>query len=143
MAGKKPIPVYHYDTEENEFRYLGKFESMSEVFKMYSDSKKGELFQDGYNYKKLCDNTYVTKNKIGREGLKKEIRITEDPTIYKRSTDKEIEIFNHLGELVGIVTNVRILEAISNISHSAISSSLHRVDSKATKFNSLKYRYKV
>ena len=63
---------------------------------MYFEGKKGRLFEDGWDYKRLPDGSYVTKDKVGKEGLRQLIRITEDPTIYKRNDDKEIEISNQM-----------------------------------------------
>lgn len=126
MSGKAPQPVYHYDTEENGFKSLGKFVSRAEVFKMYFDGKKGRLFEDGYDYKKLPDDTYVTKYKIGREDLKKLIRVTEDPTCYYRKGDEEIEIYNYNNELVGVVKNIRILKAINSMNIDTILSNTYR-----------------
>lgn len=142
MSGRKPLPVFHYDTEENNFKYLGKFESRAEVFKMYSGGKKGRLFEEGYEYKKLSDGTYVTKERIGREGLRKIIRLTEDPTIYKRKNDQEIEIYNYAGELVGVVANVRILESIRNSAFGTVQHSLFTDGKDSPHFNNLSYKYK-
>lgn len=125
MSGRKALPVYHYDTEENNYAYLGMFESRAEVFKMYYNGKKGKLFEEGYNYKKLCDGSYVTKERIGREGLRKLIRLTEDPVIMTRNDDKEIELINGAGEIVGTIRNIRVLESLTSLSRNAIAGRLN------------------
>lgn len=140
MSGRKALPVYHYDTEENNFAYLGAFASRAEVFKMYYDGKNGKLFEEGYKYKKLVDGTYVTESRIGREGLRKEIRLTEDPVIMTRNDDKEIEIVNGAGEIVGTVNNIRILNALSNLTPNAIAGRLHKRSKPHRGTVSLRYK---
>lgn len=124
MGGKKELPVFHYESEDKGFKYLGKFASRAEVFKMYFDGKYGRLFEEGWDYKRLPDGSYVTRDKVGKEGLRHLIRITEDPTIYKRRDDKLIEITNHIGEVVGTVSNIRVLESIVNSDMSTIRASI-------------------
>lgn len=116
MSGKPAIELYHYDTKENGYRYLGKFISQVEVFKMYYDGKKGRLFNSNPEYRELPDGTYVTKERAGRNILPNLIRKYTDPLNWKKDGDKVIELFNDLGEKIGELANHRVLEALTNCS---------------------------
>lgn len=137
--GKKTRPVYHYDTAENGHKYLGQFVSAAEVLKMYFDRKVGALVHAGWRYRKLPDGTYVSFERIGRNGLIKATREQTDPTIIKRNGDREIELVNGKGEVVGVLANVRILESILSDEQSGIKSSLY--DNRKPRFGSLSARY--
>ena len=119
MSGKPKLRIHHYDSEENEFKYLGKFDSQTEVFNMYFNGKKGNLFHTNPVYRRLDDGTFVTKEPIGREGLRVAIRDYEDPCVYYRKGDMEIEILNSKGEVVGTVKNRRVLQALLEQEHYA------------------------
>ena len=138
-GGRKTRPVYHYDTAENGYKYLGQFSGVREVFKMYFDGKVGRLVHIGWKYRKLPDGTYVSFERIGRDGLIKAIREQTDPTIVKRNGDREIELVNGKGEVVGVLANVRILESILSDEQSGIKSSLY--DNRKPHFGSLSARY--
>lgn len=112
MGGRSKLRIHHYDSEENEFKYLGKFDSQTEVFNMYFNGKKGNLFHDNPVYRRLDDGTFVTKEPIGREGLRIAIRDYEDPCVIERKGDLEIEVVNSKGEVVGTIKNRRVLMAI-------------------------------
>ena len=116
MSGKPNLELYHYDTKENRYKYLGKFTAMAEVFKMYYDGKKGSLFNSNPEYRQLPDGTYVTKQRTGVHVLPNLIRKYEDPLNIRRKGDKIIELYNDLGEKVGELANHRVLESLTKTS---------------------------
>src|SRR5690625_3093535 len=111
MERSRTKPVFHYDTSENDYKFLSQFASAKEVFKMYYGGKVGRLIQKGQSYKQLHDETYASFERLVRKGLRKLVRKTTNPTIIRRKDDKEIEIKNGKGKVVGTVANKRILEA--------------------------------
>lgn len=141
MSGLAKQKQYQYSDAESGHKYLRSYDSMREVFIKYYDCKIGRLYTDNKPYKELPDGTFVSDNRIGREGLRRAIRIAEDPTIYKRNDDKPVCIYNAIGELVGEVANRRILEAITNTTIASISAKIVN-DKKNPNFGTLRYQYK-
>ena len=142
MERSRTKPVFHYDTSENDYKFLSQFASAKEVFKMYYGGKVGRLIQKGQSYKQLPDGTYVSFKRLGRKGLRKLVRESTDPTIIKRKDDKEIELINGKGEVVGIVANKRILEALIGITKKSIDSKLFD-DPRKPQFGNLGFKYKT
>ena len=141
MKRSRTKPVFHYDTSENDYKLLSQFASAREVFKMYYGGKVGRLIQKGHSYKQLPDGTYVSFERLGRKGLRKLVRESTDPTIIRRKDDKEIELINGKGEVVGTVANKRILEALIGITKKSIESKLLD-DSRKPQFGNLGLKYK-
>lgn len=139
--GREKQTVYQYADATENYRYIRSYESKREVFVKYFDGKIGELFHNGA-YKRLPDGTIVTNKKLGRVGLVKLIREKEDPTIFKRNDDKPIYIFNGKQELVGTISNIRVLEAILEDSPAVVRNKLSRNKQFArTHFKGLNYLY--
>ena len=141
MERSRTKPVFHYDTSENDYKFLSQFASAKEVFKMYYGGKVGRLIQKGQSYKQLPDGTYASFERLGRKGLRKLVRESTDPTIIRRKDDKEIELINGKGEVVGIVANKRILEALIGITKKSIESKLFDA-SRKPQFGNLGFKYK-
>lgn len=121
MSGRPKIKLYHYDTKENGYKFLGIFESQVEVFHMYYPSGgKGKLFTSNPEYRELPDGTYVTKERAGRNVIPNLVRKYTDPLNWKKDGDKVIELFNDLGEKIGEVANHRVLEALTKCSIGAL-----------------------
>lgn len=142
MSGKPKIPLYHYDNYGTKHKYLGKFESQSEVFKKYFNGKKGNLFHQNPVYRELSDGTFITKEPIGRNGLQRAIKRYEDPCVYTRNDDKEIEIINSIGEVVGCVSNVRVLLELTGGTDGSVRGALNANPDQAKVFGSVTWRYK-
>jgi len=142
MSGKPKLPLYHYDDEANNHKYLGKFDSQTEVFLKYYDGKKGNLFSQNPDYKRLSDGTFVTKERLGRDGLQLAIKRYEDPCVVKRNDDKPIEILNSLGEVVGIVNNVRVLLELTGGTDNSVRMALFHNPTKAQGLGTVTWRYK-
>lgn len=141
MSGLAKQKQYQYSDAESGHKYLRSYDSMTEVFEKYYDGKVGRLYEDNKPYKEMPDGTFVSHYRIGREGLRRAIRLVEDPTLYKRNDDKPIYIYNSLGELVGEVANRRILEAITNTTINAINIKMVYT-CETTHFGKLRYQYK-
>lgn len=140
--GREKQKQHQYSDAESGHKYLRSYESASEVFEKYYDGKKGELYIGNKPYKELPDGTFVSYYRIGRQGLHESIRNNTDPTIYKRNDDKPVLIYNGLGELVGEVANIRILEAITETNRNAINSTMFYTKKNKTNFGNLRYEYK-
>lgn len=140
--GRQKQKQYQYNGIEEKFSFIRSYESMSEVYEKYYYGSKIPMYQNGKKYHVLPDGTYLSNFRIGR-GLLLEIRKWEDPTVYKRSDDKRIVIYNSIGEQVGFVDNIRILNAIQNDTINNINSKLlsKRKTNRLSNFGSLKFKY--
>ena len=103
MAGRSKTPVYQYDAEG---KYLQTFETRNAVFQKYYDGKKGDLFPNGV-YKPLPDGTYVTKERIGRDGLLKAIAIENDPLCDEKK-DVPIAFYNRTGKKIAVFSSLHV-----------------------------------
>lgn len=120
--GRAKQKQYQYS---ETLHYLRSYESQSEVFEKYYDSKKGELYPTNIGYKELPDGTYITPER-GRDRLRKLIDIANDPLCGNRADDKEIYVYNRLGEVVATYKNIRVAAEMSNLTYQAISNRLLR-----------------
>lgn len=143
MSGRPKIPLYHYDTKENGYKYLGKFESQVEVFKMYFGGRKGRLFSSNPDYRRMVDGTFITKERQGRN-LDRLIILHEDPNVIEREGDREIEIINSVGEVVGSCKNMRVLHTLTGRNYHTLNGMLSRNNKvcMSPSFGNFQYRYK-
>ena len=84
MSGKPKQKQYQYSSLEDGLKFLRTFDSRQQVCDLYYDGAKMPFYQDGNIYYKLPNDTYICKERLGREGLRKAIRKWEDPNIYYR-----------------------------------------------------------
>ena len=120
MAGRPKTPVYQYDANG---KYLQTFESRNAVFDKYYDGKKGNLFPNGI-YKLLPDGTYATKERLGREGLRKAKKIMEDPFCDVKPF-KPVGMYNLKNEKIAVFSSVYIASLVTGINYSTIHNGLN------------------
>lgn len=117
--GKEKQPQYQYDTKENDYKYLRKFDSLSEVFKVFGKTKGN--FYEGREYRVMENGTIVSNYRIGRDKLRKLERIRNCKLCTKNEPNsKEIEVFNLRGEKVAEFKSLTHAELISGVSSTTI-----------------------
>lgn len=138
MSGKPKQKQYQYSSEG---KFIKEFTSLSEVFEKYN-LKKGN-FYGGKDYRLMPDNTYISHYRIGREKLKKQVRI--DTCAYcniEYSTSKKIEVYNLKKEKIAEFRNLAIATKLTNLSASTIIQSALRNSTICHTTNNLTFKYK-
>lgn len=118
MAGRTKVKLYHYS---NVGKYLGEIECMADVHRKYYGGSHYPLFrsdktntrgQDTKDYHELPDGTFVAKSKIGREGLKRRLKLDNDPFARKDSFAKPIVVYSISGKKLGEFESIAIAEKL-------------------------------
>lgn len=116
MSGRPKLKLYHYD---NEYKYIKTFETQMQVFNEYFDGKKGQLFNNP-DFRKLPDGTFVSPYRVGRDKLRKVIKIANDPLCAKNAKDKPIIFYNRKMEQIASFNCIRTACQLTGKSYSSI-----------------------
>lgn len=130
MAGREKQMCYEYDEKG---KYLQSYSSMSEVRTKYykSDIGKRPLFEVSNVYHKTPNNTFITKERIGRNGLLKQLKIDNCPYCTNNSKEfKPFGAFNLKGELIAEFNNIHNASLLINMSKTTL---FHRLNDKKIK----------
>jgi hypothetical protein len=138
MSGLPKQKQYQYSAEG---KFLREFDSLTEVIKQYNFTKGN--FYGGKDYKLMSDGTYISHYRIGREKLKKQIRINNCKYCnVEYSTSKGIEVYNLKNEKIAEFRNLAIAIKLTNISASTIVHSASRNSKGCHTTNNLTFKYK-
>lgn len=151
MSGKPKQKAYHYD---NDGKFIKEYSCMEEIRKEYYSSDKGKrpLFVTNAkipngtykvitkDYLKLPDNTFATKERIGREGIRKINKRINNPFI--NNENKYFDILNLDNEVIASFNNIKVAAVLLNKSVSNIHSRLKKqgiIDSS----DGLTFKYRI
>jgi hypothetical protein len=117
MAGREKIPCFQYSINGE---YIKKYNSISEFRDEYFSEQDGKqpLFHKGQEMYIMPDETVVCKHRIGRENVKKLVKISTNKLIapYESKTAKKpIELFNIVGEKIAEFENIRTMSILMDI----------------------------
>lgn len=139
MSGRPKQKAYHYD---NNGKFIKEYSCMNEIRQEYysSDSGKRPLFrtnarnQDGSykivekDYIQLPDNTFVTKSRVGRIGIKDIKRRINNP--FLGIEERTIEAYNLDNKIVATFKGLKIAANLTNIPYGTIVSQLEKGQGK-------------
>ena len=112
--GREKKPIYQY-SEDGKF--LQEYESITQLREKYKITK-GNMFGQGEyerNYRKLPDGTYISTERLGRDGVKKIVRIDScEFCTTKYKTSKIVEVYNLLGEKLAEFNSLATLCKMTN-----------------------------
>lgn len=127
MSGRPKQVRYQYSKDG---KFLNQFDSETDVRKKYYSNDKGKrpLFgTKGYikEYHILPDNTFLTKERIGRTGIR-EINKRIDSKLFLDidNNDTKIKVFNLDNKIIASFVSIKIASKMTNIPFGTIYSQL-------------------
>ena len=117
MSGRPKVKRYQYDKKGN---FLQEFESESAVRKQYYSTDKGKrpIFGN-YPYQKeyviLPDGTYLTKERIGRVGIRDINKRINNEFLNISNDDKKVKATNLDNKVVATFANINLAAKMTNI----------------------------
>lgn len=117
MSGRDKIKVFQYDKEG---KYLKTFESLAEIQKLYFKGKQPLFVYEEIML--LSDNTYICKERIGRDKLLQYLKRKENKLLVKERENKPIIVYNWDKIQIAEFYNIRIAAELLNIPSGSIHS---------------------
>ena len=124
MAGRKKLKIYQYNLSG---KFIQTYESISRLRQVYfsDDNGKRPIFRNK-NYAVLSDNTIISTNKIGREGVREIIKRINNPYLTLGNKIQEIEVYNLDSIKIATFASINIASKITNISNTTLHHRLER-----------------
>jgi hypothetical protein len=116
MSGRTKQKVYQY--EYNTYgKFIKSYDSISEVRRIYffKDSGKRPLLANNTSYKILSDNTIISKERIGREGVVNIIKRENNKYINLGNLIKPVKVYNLDNKLIAEFISPTLTSKIMNI----------------------------
>lgn len=133
--------VYEYDKDG---KFLCEYESHTEFCSKYY-GKNRPLFQGKKEYAVTPKGTYISYYKIGRENLRRILRIENSKYVPHYELRREIECFNIAGEKIATFRSALMASRLTGIDRETIDSSCKsspKIREKYSKSTELIFRYK-
>lgn len=136
---KPKIKLYRYS---NDGRYIEKFESITEARNKFYANYVGKIpmFRKDSNFHFLPDGTVLTKNRIGREEVKKRVLIENNPLLNinnTKHTGRPIVVFDLNGDFIAEFKDIKTASILMNINTSKIVNLIKRHKGKYRRHNKL------
>lgn len=147
MSGRAKVKIYEYNKLGKLIRI---YNTIQEVFDEYYEGKKRPLFferksKDG-RYSETPADTIISKERLGRDFIRKEMRINKSKYVVKSVLEKKqpISAYNLLGEKIATFRSILIASILTGIDIKTISYSVKRPTTsrkKHTKSVELLFKY--
>jgi hypothetical protein len=116
MSGRKPIKIHQYTFEGKKLKV---WKNMSELKSHYFNNTQYPIFENSKEYD-IVDNTILFKVAVGRETVKRVVKILNSEFVPKRKLNNTFNIgcYNLNGDLLATFTSDFALSALLGKKHS-------------------------